>query len=58
MTESEEHKETGKIFIVTGMSGAGKSQALKCFEDFGYYPSSCFSFACIKFMAGSFSCQI
>lgn len=37
MTESVEHKETGKIFIVTGMSGAGKSQALKCFEDFGYY---------------------
>lgn len=27
----------GKIFIVTGMSGAGKSQALKCFEDFGFY---------------------
>ncbi|MBU2530949.1 MAG: RNase adapter RapZ [Elusimicrobia bacterium] len=26
-----------KIFIVTGMSGAGKSQALKCFEDFGFY---------------------
>ncbi|MCK4935696.1 MAG: RNase adapter RapZ [Elusimicrobiales bacterium] len=26
-----------KVFIVTGMSGAGKSQALKCFEDFGFY---------------------
>lgn len=26
-----------KIFIVTGMSGSGKSQALKCFEDFGFY---------------------
>jgi UPF0042 nucleotide-binding protein len=26
-----------KIFIVTGMSGAGKSQALKIFEDFGFY---------------------
>lgn len=25
------------IFIVTGMSGSGKSQALKCFEDFGFY---------------------
>jgi len=25
------------IFIVTGMSGAGKTQALKCFEDFGFY---------------------
>ena len=27
----------GKIFIITGMSGAGKSQALKCFEDLGFY---------------------
>jgi UPF0042 nucleotide-binding protein len=26
-----------KIFIITGMSGAGKSQALKVFEDFGFY---------------------
>ncbi|MEA3306749.1 MAG: RNase adapter RapZ [Elusimicrobiota bacterium] len=26
-----------KVFIVSGMSGAGKSQALKCFEDFGFY---------------------
>jgi UPF0042 nucleotide-binding protein len=26
-----------KVFIVTGMSGAGKSQALKVFEDFGFY---------------------
>ncbi len=26
-----------KFFVITGMSGAGKSQALKCFEDFGYY---------------------
>ncbi|MDD2772083.1 MAG: RNase adapter RapZ [Elusimicrobiales bacterium] len=26
-----------KIFIITGMSGAGKSQALKIFEDFGFY---------------------
>ncbi len=25
------------IFIITGMSGSGKSQALKCFEDFGFY---------------------
>jgi len=25
------------IFIVTGTSGAGKSQALKCFEDMGFY---------------------
>ena len=26
-----------RFVIVTGMSGAGKSQALKVFEDFGYY---------------------
>lgn len=26
-----------RLVIVTGMSGAGKSQALKIFEDFGYY---------------------
>jgi len=26
-----------KIFIITGISGAGKSQALKSFEDFGFY---------------------
>lgn len=25
------------IFIITGMSGSGKSQALKSFEDFGFY---------------------
>jgi UPF0042 nucleotide-binding protein len=28
---------TRKVFIITGISGAGKSQALKCFEDFGFY---------------------
>ncbi|MHB0997584.1 MAG: RNase adapter RapZ [Elusimicrobiales bacterium] len=27
----------GRIFIVTGMSGAGKSQALKSLEDLGFY---------------------
>jgi RNase adapter protein RapZ len=26
-----------KVFIVTGISGAGKSQALKSFEDFGFF---------------------
>ncbi len=26
-----------RIFIVTGISGSGKSQALKCFEDFGFH---------------------
>ena len=25
------------FWIVTGMSGAGKSHAINCFEDFGYY---------------------
>ena len=30
-------RDTRKIFIITGMSGAGKSQALKIFEDFGFY---------------------
>ena len=25
-----------KFFIITGISGAGKSQALKSFEDFGF----------------------
>ncbi|MEW6013236.1 MAG: RNase adapter RapZ [Elusimicrobiota bacterium] len=26
-----------KVFIITGTSGSGKSQALKCFEDFGFH---------------------
>ncbi len=26
-----------KVFIITGVSGAGKSQALKCFEDLGFF---------------------
>ena len=26
-----------KMIIVTGMSGSGKTVALKMFEDFGYY---------------------
>lgn len=30
-------KNTNKIFVITGMSGAGKSQALKIFEDFGFF---------------------
>jgi UPF0042 nucleotide-binding protein len=29
--------DTRKIYIITGISGAGKSQALKCFEDFGFF---------------------
>lgn len=27
----------GRFFVITGMSGAGKSQALKSFEDLGFY---------------------
>ena len=26
-----------RVVILTGMSGAGKSQALKCLEDIGYF---------------------
>ena len=29
-------KET-QFFIITGISGAGKSQAIKCFEDLGFF---------------------
>lgn len=28
--------ENGQLIIITGMSGAGKSTALRCFEDLGY----------------------
>lgn len=28
------------LIIVTGMSGAGKSQAVKVFEDMGYFVST------------------
>lgn len=30
-------KAERKVFIISGISGAGKSQALKCFEDFGFF---------------------
>ena len=30
-------REGRKVYIITGISGAGKSQALKCFEDFGFF---------------------
>ncbi len=29
--------EGRRVYIITGISGAGKSQALKCFEDFGFF---------------------
>jgi len=36
-TAERRHGQRGRIFIITGMSGAGKSQALKSFEDLGFY---------------------
>jgi RNase adapter protein RapZ len=30
-------RETGHVVVITGLSGAGKSQASKLFEDLGYY---------------------
>jgi len=32
-----ENNKKGKFFIITGISGAGKTQALKIFGDFGFY---------------------
>jgi RNase adapter protein RapZ len=32
-----EHGEHQRLIIITGLSGAGKSWAIKCFEDLGYY---------------------
>jgi len=29
--------ERSRLIIITGLSGAGKSWAIKCFEDMGYY---------------------
>ena len=26
-----------RLVIVTGLSGAGKTQAMRCFEDLGYF---------------------
>jgi UPF0042 nucleotide-binding protein len=33
----ETQNKKGKFFIITGISGAGKTQALKIFGDFGFY---------------------
>lgn len=30
------NNESGRLIIITGMSGAGKSTALRCFEDLGH----------------------
>jgi RNase adapter protein RapZ len=32
-----EERERLRLIIITGLSGAGKSWAIKCFEDMGYY---------------------
>jgi RNase adapter protein RapZ len=47
-------KDSGgnKLFIITGMSGAGKSQALKSFEDLGYYCVDNLPIALIPAFAG------
>ena len=39
MMHGMENRENARpnLVIVTGLSGAGKSQAMKCFEDQGYY---------------------
>jgi UPF0042 nucleotide-binding protein len=38
MSESNEQRPTGlDTVIITGLSGAGRSAAAKCFEDLGYY---------------------
>jgi UPF0042 nucleotide-binding protein len=42
----------GRIFIITGMSGAGKSQALKSFEDLGFYCVDNLPIALIPSFAG------
>src|SRR6185503_1848023 len=37
-TNRRNNKKDRLLFwIVTGMSGAGKSQAINCFEDFGFF---------------------
>ena len=30
-----------ELVVITGMSGSGKSAALRCFEDIGYYCMAC-----------------
>lgn len=37
MKKAAVKKEKVLFWIVTGMSGAGKSQAINCFEDFGFF---------------------
>ncbi|MGB9866358.1 MAG: RNase adapter RapZ [Bacillota bacterium] len=37
MTRSAQPSEELRLVIITGLSGAGKSQAMRCFEDLGYF---------------------
>lgn len=37
MPKKELHKRKVIFYIITGMSGAGKSQAIKCLEDIGFF---------------------
>ncbi len=37
MSPGKKNRSKQKVFIITGISGAGKSQALKAFEDFGFF---------------------
>ncbi|MBI3548812.1 MAG: RNase adapter RapZ [Elusimicrobia bacterium] len=37
MSDNGKSSKNKLLVILTGISGAGKSQALKCFEDFGFY---------------------
>ncbi|OIP42893.1 RNase adaptor protein RapZ [Candidatus Desantisbacteria bacterium CG2_30_40_21] len=37
MKKTKKDKSIVKFIIVSGLSGAGKSQALKCFEDMGFF---------------------
>jgi UPF0042 nucleotide-binding protein len=36
-SKSKAPAETKRVFVISGVSGAGKSQALKVFEDFGWF---------------------
>jgi UPF0042 nucleotide-binding protein len=37
MTEEEPRPESLEFAIITGLSGAGRSEAIRCFEDMGYF---------------------
>ena len=37
MRDAESRDRVPDIVIITGMSGSGRTQALHCFEDMGYF---------------------